>query len=92
MHQDLQLHSTGHTDTRRTTRAQQEAPVLPRCYLVSIHFSFHKLGSPELQRLLQREADPLEEEPVLHAAAVAQVVVLSEALVQLPHAEREGFS
>lgn len=62
-----------------------------RCYLVCVHFSSHKLGSPELQRLLQREADPFEEEAVLHAAAVAEVVVLSEALVQLPHAEREGF-
>lgn len=61
-------------------------------HLVSIHFSFDELGSPELQRLLQREADAFEEEPVLHATAVAEVVVLSEALVQLPHAEREGLS
>lgn len=61
-------------------------------YLVSIHFSSDELRSPELQRLLQREANPFEEEPVLHAAAVAEMVVLSEALVQLPHAEREGFS
>lgn len=42
-----------------------------------------------MQSLVQCEADALEEKAVLHAAAVAQVVILSQGFVQLPHAQRE---
>lgn len=60
-------------------------------YLVRVHFPPNELGPPELQGLLQRQADAFEEEAVLHAAAVSQVVVLPQALVELPHAEWEGL-
>lgn len=60
-------------------------------YLVRVHFPPNELGPPELQGLLQWEANAFEEEAVLHAAAVPQVVVLPQALVELPHAEREGL-
>lgn len=60
-------------------------------YLVCIHLAPYELWPPELQSLFQREADAFEEEAVLHATPVPQVVVLPEALVELPHAEWERF-
>lgn len=60
-------------------------------YPVGIHFALCELHPPELQRLLQSEADAFEEQTVLHPATMAEVVVLSERLMQLPHAEREGL-
>lgn len=62
-----------------------------KTYLVGIHFAFDKLGPPELQGLVQREADALEEEAVLHATAVPKVVVVPQCLVELSHAQREGL-
>lgn len=60
-------------------------------YLVCIHLAPDELWPPELQSLFQREADAFEEEAVLHATPVPQVVVLPQALVELPHAEWERF-
>lgn len=60
-------------------------------YLVCIHLAPYELWPPELQSLFQREADAFEEEAVLHATPVPQVVVLPQALVELPHAEWERF-
>lgn len=59
-------------------------------YLVVVHFAPDELGSPELQGLVQSEANAFKEEAVLHAAAVAQVVALPEGLVEVPHAGGEG--
>lgn len=58
-------------------------------YLIRVYFALDEFRPPELQSLVQREADALEEKAVLHAAAVAQVVVFSQRFVQLPHAQRE---
>mmetsp|Transcript_2855 Transcript_2855/g.7487 ORF Transcript_2855/g.7487 Transcript_2855/m.7487 type:complete len:337 (+) Transcript_2855:125-1135(+) len=44
---------------------------------------------PEHQRLLQRQANPLEEETKLHPAKVLQVMVVLELVVGLPHAQGE---
>lgn len=60
-------------------------------YLVCIHFASYELWPPELQSLLQREANAFEEEAVLHTTTVAEMVVLSKALVELPHTEWEWF-
>lgn len=58
-------------------------------YLVDIHFAPDELWPPKLQGLLQREANPFEEEAVLHSPSVAEMVVLSQGLMKLPHAQRE---
>lgn len=58
-------------------------------YLVCIHFASYEFHPPELQGLLQREADTFKEEAVLHPTTMAEMVVLSQGLVELPHAERE---
>ena len=50
-----------------------------------------ELAAPEAQTLLERQADALEEEHVLQAAVVAQVVALLERLVQVAHAHGERF-
>lgn len=60
-------------------------------YLVSIHFALDELGPPELQCLVQCDADALEEEAVLHAPAMAEVVVVPQGLVELPHAQGVGL-
>lgn len=58
-------------------------------YLVCIHFAPCELHPPELQRLLQREADTFEEQTVLHPATMAEMVIVFKGLMQLPHTERE---
>jgi len=50
-----------------------------------------ELAPPELQALLQRQADALQEEDVLQAAVVLEVVVGLERLVQVAHAHRHGL-
>ena len=60
-------------------------------YLVHVHLALGELGPPELQGLLQGEADAFEEEAVLHAAPMPEVVVLPQGLVEPSHAEREGL-
>lgn len=84
--------SVKYTDSGEGAKWVQEQARVKRhgyIYLVHVHFALDKLRPPELQSLVQREADALEEKAVLHAAAVAQVVVFSEGFVQLPHAQRE---
>ena len=59
-----------------------------RTDLISID-GLDELGAPELHGLVEREADGFEEEAVLHAAPVLEVVGRAQALVQLLHAQRE---
>ncbi len=47
-----------------------------------------ELVAPELERVFQRDADALDEEAVLHAAAVFQVVLRAQRLVQVAHTQR----
>lgn len=58
-------------------------------YLVCIHFASYELHFPELQCLLQRQADTFEEETVLHPTSVAEMMVFSKRLVELSHTQWE---